>query len=161
MNKTNTMPILGTIVLMLISLASVYLYYTTSTNYQALIIANDANEQTISLDNQQIALLQNELSTTLTSTGDIKEFSSGDALAQWLSNDDTHLMKYTPDFQCVDFAFTMSEHAIKDGYWLFPMVDTAAGHAWCTTLIGNTLYSIEPQTNYVTLWGETPTAGGD
>jgi hypothetical protein len=57
----------------------------------------------------------------------------------------------------VDFAEMMSEHAIKDGYWIFPAVDLADGHMQCIAPIGGNLYAIEPQTNAVTLWAAKST----
>ena len=88
--------------------------------------------------------------------GQVREFTSYDDLIAWLKQDDTHEQVYSPTFECVDFAFMMSEHAIKDGYWIFPAVDLSDGHMRCITLIGNDLYAIEPQNNTVSLWAEKP-----
>jgi hypothetical protein len=69
-----------------------------------------------------------------------------------MKQDDTHAQVYSPTFECVDFAFMMSEHAAKDGYWILPAVDLADGHMQCIAPIGQDLYAIEPQTNAVSLW---------
>jgi hypothetical protein len=84
--------------------------------------------------------------------GSTSEFTSYAALIAWLKQDDTHEQLYSPTFECVDFAFMMSEHAVKDGYWIFPAVDLADGHMQCIAPIGPDLYAIEPQTNAVALW---------
>jgi hypothetical protein len=84
--------------------------------------------------------------------GNPTEFASYADLTAWLQTDDTHEQIYSPTFQCVDFAFMMSEHAIKAGYWIFPAVDLADGHMQCIAPIGKDLYAIEPQTNAVSLW---------
>jgi hypothetical protein len=86
------------------------------------------------------------------SNGGTSEFASYTALIAWLKQDDTHEQVYSPTFECVDFAFMMSEHAVKDGYWIFPAVDLADGHMQCIAPIGQDLYAIEPQTNAVSLW---------
>jgi hypothetical protein len=84
----------------------------------------------------------------------IKEFASLSDLLSWLQQDNTHTQVYSSTFTCTDFALMMSEHAIQDGYWIFPAVDLSDGHMRCITLIGNDLYAIEPQINTVTLWAE-------
>jgi hypothetical protein len=50
----------------------------------------------------------------------------------------------------------MSEHAIKNGYCIFPAVDLDDGHMQCIAPIGQDLYAIEPQTNIVSLWALHP-----
>ena len=86
------------------------------------------------------------------SGGNPAEFASFAELTAWLKQDDTHEQTYSSTFQCVDFAFMMSEHAIQEGYWIFPAVDLADGHMECVAAIGKDLYEIEPQTNAVSLW---------
>ena len=89
--------------------------------------------------------------------GNTSEFASYADLITWLKQDDTHLQVYSSTLQCVDFAEMMSEHAIKDGYWIFPAVDLANGHMQCIAPIGEDLYAIEPQTNTVSLWAAKST----
>jgi hypothetical protein len=90
-------------------------------------------------------------------TGNPSEFASCAALISWLKQDNTHQQVYSATFQCVDFAEMMSEHAIKDGYWIFPAVDLTDGHMQCIAPIGEDLYAIEPQTNAVSLWAAKST----
>ena len=92
-----------------------------------------------------------QLSSYVTN-GQVREFTSYDDLVAWMKQDDTHEQVYSPTFECVDFAFMMSEHAAKDGYWILPAVDLADGHMQCIAPIGQDLYAIEPQTNAVSLW---------
>jgi len=119
-------------------------------NQQTLIrIANDntkhaATEPALSVVNQQ--------SYSSGASGQANEFASCKDLITWLKKDNTHAQLYSSTFECVDFAMMMSEHAIKDGYWIFPAVDLANGHMQCIAPIGNNLYAIEPQTNAVSLW---------
>ncbi len=89
--------------------------------------------------------------------GNLSEFGSYSDLISWLKQDDTHQQIYSSTFQCVDFAEMMSEHAVKDGYWIFPAVDLANGHMQCIAPIGEDLYAIEPQTNAVSLWAAKST----
>jgi hypothetical protein len=89
--------------------------------------------------------------------GSISEFASYADLLAWLQQDDTHQQVYSATFQCVDFAEMMSEHAVNDGYWIFPAVDLADGHMQCIAPIGEDLYAIEPQTNAVSLWAAKST----
>ncbi len=107
-----------------------------------LSLATDGGTQTAAL--QQLA--------GYAGSGNTTEFTSLNDLTAWLKQDNTHEQVYSPTFQCVDFAFMMSEHAIKNGYWIFPAVDLADGHMQCIAPIGKNLYAIEPQTNTVSLW---------
>ena len=88
----------------------------------------------------------------------VSEFALYADLITWLKQDDTHEEVYSPAFECVDFAFMMSEHAIADGYWIFPAVDLSDGHMQCITQICDNLYAIEPQTNAVSLWAVKSTS---
>jgi hypothetical protein len=90
-------------------------------------------------------------------SGNPSEFASCADLIAWLKQDDTHQQVYSATFQCVDFAEMMSEHAIKEGYWIFPAVDLTDGHMQCIAPIGEDLYAIEPQTNAVSLWAAKST----
>jgi len=104
----------------------------------------------------QSAAIQ-QLSSYVTN-GQVNEFALYADLIAWLKQDDTHEEVYSPTFECVDFAFMMSEHAIADGYWIFPAVDLSDGHMQCITPIGDNLYAIEPQTNAVSLWAVKSTS---
>ena len=58
----------------------------------------------------QSAAIQ-QLSSYVTS-GQVGEFASYADLIAWLQQDNTHDQVYSPTFECVNFAFMMSEHAI-------------------------------------------------
>jgi hypothetical protein len=113
----------------------------------------DNNSQSEAADWTSTGVTQ-QLSTN-ESSGQVSDFASLADLIAWLKNDDTHEQVYSPTFECVDFACMMSEHAIKDGYWIFPAVNLADGHMQCMAQIGNDLYAIEPQTNAVSLWAKS------
>ena len=105
-------------------------------------------------DSIQLATIQRL--SSYAANGSISEFASYADLIAWLKQDDTHEQLYSPSFECVDFAFMMSEHAIKNGYCIFPAVDLDDGHMQCIAPIGQDLYAIEPQTNIVSLWALHP-----
>ncbi len=83
--------------------------------------------------------------------GPVSQFASYNNLIAWLKTDDTHEYVYSPTFTCVDFASIMAEHAIREGYWIFPAIVLTDNHMECIAPIGNDLYTIEPQTNAVSL----------
>ncbi len=79
-------------------------------------------------------------------------------LRTWLAQDDTdtnpeHLTQgEEPD--CDDYALTLQKHALQDGYIVSARFVDSDGdglldHAMNTALIGNKVYSIEPQTDAV------------
>jgi hypothetical protein len=85
-------------------------------------------------------------------------FSTLWELRTWLAQDDTdtnpeHL---TPgDLDCDDYALTLQKHALQDGYIVSARLvdsdeDGLLDHAMNTAVIGNKVYSIEPQTDAVT-----------
>ena len=84
-------------------------------------------------------------------SGSVGQFASYNNLIAWLKTDNTHKQVYSSTFTCVDFASMMAEHAIRDGYWIFPAIVLTDDHMECIAPIGNDLYTIEPQTNAVTL----------
>jgi hypothetical protein len=124
---------------------------TLAKRYQDINNLLAANNLVLATNGQTQAAALQQL-TGFAGSGNPKEFASYTGLTAWLKQDDTHEQVYSPTFQCVDFAFMMSEHAVKDGYWIFPAVDLADGHMQCIALIGQDLYAIEPQTNAVSLW---------
>ena len=123
-----------------VTMAKRYQYINNLLAANNLILATNGQTQTA-------ALL-----TSYTMSGNPTEFASYAGLTAWLKQDNTHEQIYSSTFQCVDFAFMMSEHAIKAGYWIFPAIDLANGHMECIAAIGKDLYAIEPQTNAVSLW---------
>ncbi len=162
---------------------TVFVGYEAIFEYAKLRQANAANDELINTSSQSVATLAdryNDINNVLAKTnltlatngstqptaiqqlssyaanGQVREFASYDDLIAWLNQDDTHEQIYSPTFECVDFAFMMSEHAIEDGYWIFPAVDLSDGHMQCIAPIGNDLYAIEPQINAVSLWAVKP-----
>ncbi len=129
---------------------------------QSVVILSQRNNALASTDstlatgdsNSPAAVLQLPASAA---NGNLSEFASYADLIAWLKQDDTHQQVYSSTFQCVDFAEMMSEHAMKDGFWIFPAVDLTDGHMQCIAPIGQDLYAIEPQTNAVSLWAAKST----
>jgi hypothetical protein len=86
------------------------------------------------------------------------QFSNLQGLRNWLYRDDTdtnpeHLTQGALD--CDDYALTLQKHALQDGYIVSLRFIDADGdgvldHAMNTAVIGNNVYSIEPQTDVVT-----------
>jgi hypothetical protein len=84
-------------------------------------------------------------------------FSTLRELRVWLNNDDTdsnpeHLTQ--GELDCDDYALTLQKHALEDGFIVsVRFVDTTGdgqlNHAMNTAVIGNKVYSIEPQTDVV------------
>jgi hypothetical protein len=86
---------------------------------------------------------------------DLRQFNSVSELKGWLAKDNTDSMQYvTTTFDCEDFAMMLQKHAAEDGYILsMQLVDTDGNglidHAINTAVVGNIIYAIEPQTDYV------------
>jgi hypothetical protein len=102
------------------------------------------NESTLLAVNQQLSMYG--------FSGPVSQFASYNNLIAWLKTDNTHKQVYSSTFTCVDFASMMAEHAIRDGYWIFPAIVLTDNHMECIAPIGNDIYTIEPQTNAVTLF---------
>jgi hypothetical protein len=85
-------------------------------------------------------------------------FNTLPELRNWLYRDDTdtnpeHLTQ--GELDCDDYALTLQKHALEDGYIVsVRFVDTTGdgrlNHAMNTAVIGNKVYSIEPQDDVVT-----------
>jgi hypothetical protein len=98
------------------------------------------------------------LETVYLSGGLPTHFSSLRELRTWLYQDDTdtnpeHLTQ--GELDCDDYALTLQKHALEDGYIVsLRFVDTTGdgrlNHAMNTAVIGNKVYSIEPQDDVVT-----------
>ena len=86
-------------------------------------------------------------------------FSTLPELRNWLYRDDTDTnpeQLSQGEIDCDDYALTLQKHALEDGYIVSAQfVDTdedgTLDHAMNTAVIGNKVYSIEPQTDRVTL----------
>ncbi len=85
-------------------------------------------------------------------------FSTLWELRTWLAQDDTdrnpeHLTQ-GEELDCDDYALTLQKHALQDGYIVSARLidsdgDGSLDHAMNTAIIGNKVYSIEPQTDAV------------
>ena len=86
-----------------------------------------------------------------------KEFGSVDELSAWLAEDDTDSTLYifgagcVSLYDCDDYAVALVYNALFDGYSVSLQVE--GNHMQNSTVIGNNIYFIEPQTDEVWLWG--------
>lgn len=87
----------------------------------------------------------------LESLGGYREFGSLRELEDWLRDDPTSGRHYSSSYDCDDFAIDLTLAAIRDGYWIG--LYSEDDHVMNFTIIGNNVYSIEPQTDQVELWG--------
>jgi hypothetical protein len=132
-------------------------------------LAGIANGQVI-LTNQQIELantsigqLQQELDESKEylaywrQKAHPKEFGSVDELKAWLAEDDTDSTIYLfgagsiSSYDCDDYATALVYNALADGYLVSLQIE--GNHMLNSTVIGNSIYYIEPQTDEVWLWG--------
>ncbi len=161
--RTNINKLLMGILLLVVTFVGCYacaehIRLQAATNLNVVLQSNQQTLLKLATDNAKPAITtptlpgSNQQLSSYGPSGQANEFASYKDLIAWLKKDDTHEQLYSSSFECVDFAMMMSEHAIKDGYWIFPAVDLANGHMQCIAPIGNNLYAIEPQTNVVSLW---------
>jgi hypothetical protein len=132
-------------------------------------LAGIANEQ-VKLSNQQveeasadIGQLQQELAESEESLAywwskaNPREFESLDELKAWLAEDDSNTTLYIfgsgciANYDCDDFAAALVYNALCDGYAVSLQIE--GNHMLNSTVIGNEIYFIEPQTDEVWLWG--------
>lgn len=90
---------------------------------------------------------------------ELREFASEEELAEWLVADKTNEIPYMKDiFECENFARSLMKHALNDGnYMSFQVLKnytrpetnefTEGPHAINSTIIGNYVYFIDPQTD--------------
>lgn len=83
-----------------------------------------------------------------------RQFTSVEELKAWLASNNINERKYIPDtYDCDNFAQDLMKAALADGYLvsvqLWPGV-----HMLNLTIIGNNIYTIEPQTDGVQFVGE-------
>jgi hypothetical protein len=85
------------------------------------------------------------------------EFASVDELKAWLAEDDTDSALYIfgsdciSTYDCDDYAIALMYNALADGYLVSLQIE--GNHMLNSTIIGNEIYYIEPQTDEVWLWG--------
>jgi hypothetical protein len=86
----------------------------------------------------------------------LRPFSGLRELKQFLEIDDTSELQYSHDFDCDDFAFTLSQNAMNMGYQIFPYAEgdhlKNVAHVSLGTK-STAVYVIEPQTDEISLWG--------
>jgi len=88
----------------------------------------------------------------LEALGGYREFRSVWELERWLSHDPTSGNEFIPEFyDCDDFAMDLTLAAIRDGRWIG--LFASDGHIKNFTLVGDSVYQIEPQTDEVSFWG--------
>ncbi len=90
---------------------------------------------------------------------ELKQFESEEALIEWLHIDKTDELPYMKDlFECENFARTLIRHSLEDGHHMsfqvlrnYTRPDTnefiRGPHAINSTIIGNNIYFIDPQTD--------------
>lgn len=81
-----------------------------------------------------------------------RHFNSLEELETWLANDDTDQMQYCRnEFNCIDFALTLQERALADGYILSTEVLPVGAHWVNSAIIGDAVHVIEPQDDRIIL----------
>lgn len=90
---------------------------------------------------------------------ELKQFESEEELIEWLHTDKTDELPYIRDlFECENFARTLMRHALDDGHYMsfqvlknYTRPETEefieGPHAINSTIIGNYIYFIDPQTD--------------
>jgi hypothetical protein len=86
----------------------------------------------------------------------LRPFINLKELKQFLKEDLTDEHVYSKDFDCDDFAFMLSQHAINKGYQIFPFAEGNHLKNVAHVAMDNAIvvYTIEPQTDEVRLWGK-------
>jgi hypothetical protein len=132
-------------------------------------LAGIANEQ-VKLGNQQIeqanasiGQLEQELAESEESLAywwgrsNPRQFESLAELKAWLAEDDSDTTLYIfgtgclSNYDCDDYAAALAHNALYDGYLVSMQI--VGNHMLNSTIIGNDIYYIEPQTDEVRLWG--------
>ena len=87
-----------------------------------------------------------------------KQFESLDSLKAWLAQDDSDHVIYVfgdaclNNYDCDDYASALVHNALEDGYLV--STEIVDDHMMNSTIIGNDIYLIEPQTDEVRFWGK-------
>jgi hypothetical protein len=86
----------------------------------------------------------------------LRPFINFAELQEFLREDLTDECVYSRDFDCDDFAFMLSQHAINRGYQIFPFAEDNHLKNVAHVALGDSIvvYTIEPQTDEVSLWGK-------
>jgi len=89
--------------------------------------------------------------------GYLHPFSTVTDLIRFLEEDKTDQYEYSKDFDCDDFAFTLSQNAMSKGYQLFPFAEGKHLRNVAHVSLGNDsilTYIVEPQTDQIIIWGQ-------
>ena len=139
-------------------------------------LAGMANEQ-VSLSNEQIEQANANIGQLTADIGQLeqelaqseeslafwwgranpREFESLAELKAWLAEDDSDTTLYIfgngclSNYDCDDYAAALVYNALYDGYLVSTQI--VGNHMLNSTIIGNSIYYIEPQTDAVWLWG--------
>jgi len=139
-------------------------------------LAGIANEQ-VKLGNQQIEQANTDIGQLNADIGQLeqelaeseeslafwwgrsnpREFVSLAELNAWLAEDDSDTTLYIfgagciSKYDCDDYAAALVYNALYDGYSVSTQI--VGNHMLNSTIIGNNIYYIEPQTDEVWLWG--------
>jgi len=84
--------------------------------------------------------------------GGLKKFSSIQDLSGWLDSNHTEMHSYSSKYDCDDFALELVRAAREDGYLVGLYMED--DHVMNFSVIGNSIYIIEPQTDETYFWGE-------
>ena len=85
-----------------------------------------------------------------------REFKSVDELKAWLDQDATDNTLYIfgdgciSNYDCDDYAVALERNALRDGYSVSLQIED--NHVLNSTIIGNKIYFIEPQSDEVWFW---------
>lgn len=142
-------------------------WLTTGGNLEAAQTVGESlktgNELASTSDNTSIVGLEQrladseEFSTSRWESAYPAEFASVDELKAWLAQDDTDSTLYIygsgciSEYDCDDYAIALVRNALADGYSVSLQIE--GKHMLNSTIIGNEIYFIEPQTDKVWLWG--------
>ena len=73
-------------------------------------------------------------------------------LRGWLDSNHTEMHSYSSKYDCDDFALELVRAAREDGYLIGLYMED--DHVMNFSVIGNSIYIIEPQTDETYFWGE-------
>lgn len=87
----------------------------------------------------------------------LRPFPTVTDLIRFLEEDQTDQHGYSKDFDCDDFAFTLSQNAMSRGYQLFPFAEGKHLRNVAHVALGDDsilVYIVEPQTDKIIIWGQ-------
>ena len=131
-------------------------------NEQYASSLEEANQQAIlanvTIENLEQKLAESErFGTYWWERAHPREFKSVDELKAWLAQDDTESTLYIfgaaclSNYDCDDYAVALERNALLDGYAVSLQIEN--DHVLNSTVIGNEIYFIEPQSDEVWFWG--------